>query len=98
MKQFLYEKARVPVRLISKGNLERFQKLWPERFRGLEIGDSVPIPVKPEDILVVVAGGQGKHSAVIPSFGTTKAVTVPITDKDGNPLVVEAKNSGPDDD
>ena len=88
VQQFLYEKARVPVRLISKGNLERFQKLWPERFRGLGSGDTVPIPVKPEDILVVVAGGQGKHSAVIPSFGTTKAVTVPITDKDGNPLVV----------
>jgi hypothetical protein len=28
-----------------------------------------------EDILVVVIGGPGKHSAVIPTFG----VTVPIT-------------------
>jgi len=35
---------------------------------------------------------------VIPSFGTTKAITVPITDKDGKPLVVEEKNSGKEED
>jgi len=93
VKQFLFEKARVPLRLISKGNLERFRKIWPERFCGLERGDSVPIPEKAEDIIVVVAGGQGKHSAVIHTFGTTKAVTVSIDDPDGSPLVFARRNS-----
>jgi hypothetical protein len=94
VKQFLYEKARVPMDLISKGNLERFQKIWPERFGGLESGDRVRIAEKLEDIIVVVAGGKGRHSAVIPTFGTTKAVTVPVTGSDGHPLVFEEGKPG----
>jgi len=93
VKQFLYEKARVPLKLISRGNLERFRKIWPERFSGLESGDSVPIAAKPEDILIIVAGGQGRHSAVIPSFGATRAITIPITDRDGHPIVPAEKRS-----
>ena len=34
-----------------------------------------PIVGKPEDINVVVTGGPGKHSAFIPTFGTSKSVT-----------------------
>ena len=30
---------------------------------------------KPEDIHIVVTGGPGKHSAFIPTFGTSKSVT-----------------------
>jgi hypothetical protein len=55
--------------------------------------DSLPIPEKAEDFIVVVAGGQGKHSAVIPSFGTTKAVTVSIDDASGNPQVFAKRNA-----
>jgi hypothetical protein len=29
----------------------------------------------PEDIHVVVTGGPGKHSAFVPTFGTSKSVT-----------------------
>ncbi|MBI5969061.1 MAG: hypothetical protein HY882_14545 [Deltaproteobacteria bacterium] len=94
VKKFLYEKARVPLKLISRGNLERFRKIWPERFSGLGNGDSAPIAAKPEDILVIVAGGQGRHSAVIPSFGATKAITVPITDRHGHPIFVKERKSG----
>ncbi len=86
VKQFLFEKARVPLALISKGNLERFKKLLPERFSNLENKSSVPIVTRPEDLMVVVAGGSGRHSAVIPTFGATKAITVPIMDKDGKPI------------
>jgi len=94
VKQFLYEKARVPLKLISRGNLDRFRKIWPDRFSRLDSGDNVPIAVKPEDILVIVAGGQGRHSAVIPSFGATKAITVPVTDRDGQPIFVKERKSG----
>ena len=34
-----------------------------------------PIVGKPEDIHVVVSGGPGKHSAFIPTFGTSFSVT-----------------------
>jgi hypothetical protein len=29
----------------------------------------------PEDLLIVVTGGAGKHSQYIPTFGNTRAVT-----------------------
>jgi hypothetical protein len=34
-----------------------------------------PIVGKPEDIHIVVTGGPGKHSAFVPTFGTSKSVT-----------------------
>ncbi len=40
---------------------------------------------KPEDILVVVAGGAGNHSASIPGW-YSRSVTLPITRADGRPL------------
>jgi hypothetical protein len=38
---------------------------------------------KPEDILIAVIGGAGKHSAVIQTFGATKAVTRALKLRDG---------------
>ncbi|MFH0821148.1 MAG: hypothetical protein V2B18_00225, partial [Pseudomonadota bacterium] len=89
VKQYLFEKARVPVSLISQGNMARFQKIWPNRFANLPEGASVPIAETPEDIMVVVAGGMGRQSAVIPTFGTTKSVTLAVTDKDEKPILSE---------
>ena len=47
----------------------------PEALGGL--GPATPIPAvpRPEDILIMVVGGEGKHSAAIPSFGPTVSVT-----------------------
>ena len=39
-----------------------------------------PWCVSPDDLVVIVAGGPGKHSSVIPSFGATRSVTVAIED------------------
>jgi hypothetical protein len=36
------------------------------------------IAMSHDDIQLVVAGGAGRHSAVIPSFGNTRAVTEAI--------------------
>lgn len=36
---------------------------------------SAPSVGKPEDIHIVVTGGPGKHSAFIPTFGSSKSVT-----------------------
>jgi hypothetical protein len=38
----------------------------------------VPAVRRPEEIRVFVAGGPGKHSAVMPGFGSTAAVTWPV--------------------
>lgn len=87
-KHYLFEHARVPVSHISKGNLERFRKNHPDRFSNLRDTDRIPLVDKPEEMLVVVAGGMGRHSVVIPTFGGhTRAVTRPITDSNGNPII-----------
>jgi hypothetical protein len=96
VKQWLYENALVPMRLVSKGNLERFLKIKPERFNGLGPDDRVPILDRPEDLNVVVVGGNGRHSVVIPTFGTTQPVTVPITDKNGEPILVPEEDADTD--
>ena len=38
---------------------------------------------RPEDLLIAVIGGAGKHSAVIHTFGATKAVTRALRLRDG---------------
>ena len=92
VKQYLFETARVPITGISKGNLKRFRKNLPERFSNLGDKDKIPIADTPDEIMVVVAGGMGRHSAVIPTFGGhTRAVTMPITDSNENPMVPSDK-------
>jgi hypothetical protein len=65
----------VPLGRFAPENLERFAVIHPEGFRDRPPGTSVAVTRAAEDIIVIVAGGPGKHFAVIPTFGTTRAVT-----------------------
>jgi hypothetical protein len=39
----------------------------------------MPMTIRPDDIRVLVAGGAGKHSCVIPSWGSiSRSVTAPV--------------------
>jgi hypothetical protein len=38
----------------------------------------IPLVETPEDVTVIVAGGAGKHSMALHSFGETRSVTVGI--------------------
>jgi hypothetical protein len=44
-----------------------------------ELGDLLPMTGHPDNIRVFVVGGPGKHSSLIPSWGMTKSVTLPVT-------------------
>ena len=58
--------------------------MFEDRFAGAA---AVPIVAVPEDLLVVVIGGFGRHSCWLPTFGdTTRAVTRLIARADGSPL------------
>jgi len=48
---------------------------WPPELNALPGDALIPMVPHPDDILVLVAGGEGKHSAALPSFGATVAVT-----------------------
>lgn len=78
VKSFLWEKARIPCEEFSREHRA-------QRFRGFAKEDQVPVAQKAEDIMIVVAGGPGKHSAFIPTFGDTLSVTKAIDKKGGEP-------------
>ncbi|MEV8312008.1 hypothetical protein AB0P36_33030 [Streptomyces flavidovirens] len=72
---YLYEKARRPA-----GELRAHfgSVLWPAWMRALGDEDLQPMTGSPQNIRVLVAGGPGKHSLVVPSWGLTRSVTVPV--------------------
>ena len=53
---------------------------WPAELNSTAPDELIPIAPSADDILVVVAGGEGKHSAALPSFGATVSVTRRIAD------------------
>ncbi len=71
---YLYERARMPAGLLRK-HFERVA--WPAWM--MVTGDEHPLPMTahPDNIRVLVSGGPGKHSSLIPSWGMTSSVTLP---------------------
>jgi hypothetical protein len=46
-----------------------------------------PIIARPEDLIVVVLGGFGRHSSWLPTFGdSTRSVTRAVSRADGSPV------------
>ena len=84
-KRFLHEHAHLPMRRSSKENIERRLRVtWKDRLGAAGLDAPVHMVQRPEDILIAVIGGAGKHSAVIHTFGATKAVTRALKTRDGN--------------
>ena len=48
------------------------------QFHELDDEALLPITERHEDIMVMVAGGAGKHSIFVPTFGVTRAVSVRV--------------------
>lgn len=83
-KRFLYEHARLPLGKFSSENIERRLRVkFPERFAKAGMDAPVPMVQDPDDFMIVVIGGAGKHSAFIPTFGATHAVTRALKLRDG---------------
>src|SRR3989304_2175206 len=75
-KRYLWEHAWIPLGDFSEENIERRMRVkYPERLGTAGPDARVPVVQKPEDFLLVVVGGAGKHSAFIPTLGATRAVT-----------------------
>lgn len=73
IQEALHERSKIHVSRLSKENL----KSWDEQGRH-PVNDHYYPTASPEHVNVVVAGGPGKHSMFIPSFGNTAAVSVRI--------------------
>jgi hypothetical protein len=72
---YLYERARLPAAVFQKSFDVTQYRPW---HAYLADGDLMPITDHPDNLRVLVAGGAGKHSCVIPSWGMTRSVTLPI--------------------
>ena len=78
VKNYFHENAVVPVELGDRGG----RKLDSEWVRE----GNVPITRKPEDVVIVVAGGPGRHTMICHGFGTSsESVTELIKLADGSP-------------
>jgi len=75
VQSYLYERARLPARHLREAFDIVQVRPW---LRAL--ADDVPMPITdhPDNIRLLVAGGAGKHSCIIPSWGMTKSVTLPV--------------------
>jgi hypothetical protein len=80
VKRAFWEQARVRLDAFSPENLARFAVIDPARFAGRGPAETVALAASADDVMVVVAGGPGKHSAIVPTFGSTRSVTVRIVE------------------
>lgn len=79
VKAFLFEQARLPLRTLRLGGMWGIQD-WPPWMLAVTDPEArLPIVRAPEEIFVIVAGGAGKHSAVVPNSTFSRAVPRPIT-------------------
>jgi hypothetical protein len=79
VQRFVYEHARLPLRTLKLGGMWGAQD-WPAWMMALRDDEARPPRVpSPEDVLVIVAGGPGKHSSVIPNCCFSRAASRPIT-------------------
>jgi hypothetical protein len=79
VQRFLYETARLPLGCIKRSGM-RGREDWPAWMRAIEDDEAqLPRVPSPEDIVVLVAGGPGKHSSVVPNCCFSRAVSRPIS-------------------
>ena len=77
-KRALWERAQVPLSRFDPANLARFEVIHPAGFKDRPPETLAPLARTWTDIMIVVAGGAGKHSVLIPTFGATRSVTLRI--------------------
>lgn len=85
IREYIYREAAYPLARLSAEYVEGLRQ---RNTIGAEVDDGLArIMARPEDLLIIVAGGPGKHSCWHPTFGgATKPVTRVIADRHGQPL------------
>ncbi len=72
---YLFDTARLPASTFRR----HFQELaWARWMKMVDDDHLLPMTGEPDNIRVLVSGGPGKHSLVVPSWGMTRSVTLPL--------------------
>jgi hypothetical protein len=79
VQRFIFEHARLPLRTLKLGGMWGIHD-WPRWMTAVQDEDAL-LPQVPsvDDVLVIVAGGPGKHSAIVPNCTFSRAVSRPIS-------------------
>ncbi|MGH7391458.1 MAG: hypothetical protein ACREM3_18660 [Candidatus Rokuibacteriota bacterium] len=78
VQRFVYEHARLPLGMLKLGGMWGMQD-WPAWMMAIRDDEARPPRVpSPDDVFVIVAGGPGKHSSVVPNCCFSRAVSRPI--------------------
>ena len=76
VKRFLSERAIIPRNLLSEASIDLLEARLPHHLLGPRGRDGVRLIGDPDNVIVLVAGGAGRHSAIMPTFGqSSQAVT-----------------------
>lgn len=75
VQRFLFENARLPMARFRRAFEIAQYADWEE---ALGDDDEKPIARDPDRFRILVTGGAGKHSCVVPSWGMTASVTLPL--------------------
>jgi len=72
---YLFDRARLPASVFRR----HFQELaWARWMKAVDDDHLLPMTGEPDNIKVMVSGGPGKHSLVVPSWGMTRSATIPL--------------------
>jgi len=82
VRQTLFEHASIPFEQIGQSNADVLEVWRGNCIENVDGRRTLRIVEKPEDIIIVVAGGAGNHSASIPGW-YSHSVTLPLIRADG---------------
>jgi hypothetical protein len=75
VQSYLFQRARVPAARLRAAFASRAWEPW---MHGVPDDDLLAVTGHPDNIRVFVCGGACMHSSVIPSWGMTKSVSLPV--------------------
>src|SRR5204862_7994569 len=78
VQRFVFEHARLPLGTLRLGGMWGMHD-WPRWMNATADPNALmPQVPSPDDVFVIVAGGSGKHSVVVPNCTFSRAVSRPI--------------------
>ena len=76
--------ATLPLSKWSQEGIDRrFRRKLAEKFAAAPLDTPVHMWDKPEDLVIIVTGGAGKHSQYVPTFGNTRSISKMLRRQDG---------------
>ena len=77
VREYVYQNARMPLRQLV-GVAHYGNRNWPSWVDGANPDTMIPIVRFADDLVLVVAGGDGRHSAWLAGWGVTRIATQKI--------------------